>query len=459
MLENNKFVIINYHYLGFIMIQREKLLSFSIQEFVEFLKNNNINRFYFFYDKKNKKVISSHKSLNQIADFINKDKRDFNFHEGMFFQLTKKFDTLQSAFVHRTNRGQSAGGVRYWSYNTVEDFIRDGLRLSKGMTHKNALAGLWWGGGKGVMAHNPIYDKNDSEIRSSIYKEYGEFITSLNGCYVTAEDVGTNVNDMANIFSKTRFTTCIPFNLGGSGNPSIPTARGVIAGMKAALKYLSGESLKGKTVAVQGTGNVGSPLITYLFEEKVKKVIASDIFESNIEKLKAEHSGKNLEIYLVRKEDMSILGCECDILSPCATGAIINSNTIPKIKAKIICGAANNQLEDPIKDDVELYQRNIIYIPDFLTNRMGIVNCANEQYGYVNDDSFIERHLEQNWKHSIYQTTLQVLRESRKLKNPTGKVAVSLADKLSKEYHPIFGHRGQQIIESLISNKWHKQIR
>lgn len=439
------------------MSQKEKLLTLSTQEFVEYIKNNNINRFYFIYDKKNKKVVSSHKLLNPIADFINKDKRDFNFHEGIFFQITKKYDTLQSAFIHRTNRGQAAGGVRYWSYNNVEDFIRDGLRLSKGMTHKNALAGLWWGGGKGVMAHNPMYDKNDSEIRSSIYKEYGEFITSLNGCYVTAEDVGTNVNDMANIFSKTRFTTCIPFNLGGSGNPSIPTARGVVAGMKAALKYLSGESLKGKTVAVQGTGNVGSPLIKYLFDEKVKKIIACDIFESNIEKLKAELPDKNLEVHLVEKNDMSILSSECDILSPCATGAILNSETIPKIKAKIICGAANNQLEDPVRDDIDLYKRSIIYVPDFLTNRMGIVNCANEQYGYVNDDPFIERHLQQTWKHSVYQTTMQVLRESRKSENPTGKVAVNLADKLSKENHPLFGHRGQQIIDSLVANHWHER--
>ena len=436
------------------MNQKKNLLTLSIQEFVEYLKQNNIRKFYFVYDKKLKKIISSHKLLNSIADFINKDKRDFNFHEGIFFQITKRYDTLLSAFVHRTNRGQAAGGIRYWSYNTFEDFIRDGLRLSKGMTHKNALAGLWWGGGKGVVAYNPNYDKNNSEVRTSIYQEYGESITSLNGCYVTAEDVGTNVNDMANIFSKTRFTTCIPFNLGGSGNPSIPTARGVVAGMKAALKFLSSGSLKGKIIAVQGTGNVGSPLIKYLFDEKVKKIIACDIFENNVEKLKSEFQNKNLEISLVNKNDMSILSAECDILAPCATGAILNSKTISEIKAKIICGAANNQLEDPIKDDIEIFKRNIIYVPDFLTNRMGIVNCANEQYGYVNEDKFIERHLQQNWDHSIYQTTLKVLNESRKTGKPTGNVAVRLADKLSKENHPIFGHRGSEIINSLVINKW-----
>ncbi|MCH7677458.1 leucine dehydrogenase, partial [candidate division KSB1 bacterium] len=152
-------------------------------------------------------------------------------HEGLFFHITKNHDTLQGAFVHRTCRGQGAGGVRYWQYPTMEDYLRDGLRLSKGMTRKNALAGLWWGGGKGVIAHNPEIEKSNPEIRASIYKEYGDLLTSIRGCYVTAEDVGTNVDDMANIFSSTRFTTCIPGHLGGSGNPSVPTARGVICGI------------------------------------------------------------------------------------------------------------------------------------------------------------------------------------------------------------------------------------
>ncbi len=436
------------------MEPKEDLLNLSTQKFVEFLKDNSIRRFYFVYDRKKKKVVSSHKQLQQIADFINSDKRDFNFHEGMFFQVTKNYDTLQSAFVHRTNRGQAAGGVRYWSYNSFEEYLRDGLRLSKGMTHKNALAGLWWGGGKGVMAYNPSYDKNDPEVRSSIYKEYGELMTSLCGCYVTAEDVGTNVHDMANIFSATRFTTCIPFNLGGSGNPSIPTARGVVAGMKAAIKFLKKGSLKGKTIAVQGMGNVGGPLIKYLFDEGAAKVIACDVSTNNVEKLKEELKGKSFEAYVVGFDDSSILEQECDIVSPCATGAILNDRTIPFIKAKIVCGAANNQLEDPERDGRDLHKRGIIYVPDFLTNRMGIVNCANEQYGYVNNDPAIEMHLQTGWKHSIHQACLAVLAESKRSGQSTSKIAVKIADKLSKENHPIFGHRGQQIIDSLVENGW-----
>jgi leucine dehydrogenase len=440
------------------MKQTKNLMKYSTREFVEFLKSNRIQRFYFEYDKKKKKVISSHKILNQVAAFLNSDKRDFEKHEGLFFQLTKNYDTLQGAFVHRTNRGQAAGGVRYWNYNNMEEYLRDGLRLAKGMTHKNAMAGLWWGGGKAVMALNPAIDKNDPAIRESVYKEFGEFMTSLRGCYVTAEDAGTNITDIANVFSKTRFTTCIPFELGGSGNPSIPTARGVISGMKAALKFLSNDTLKGKTVAIQGTGNVGTPLIKYLFEEKVKKVIAVDISGEYVERAKKEFAGKNLDIRVVDGNDISIFGAECDILSACATGAMLNPVTIPLIKAKIICGAANNQLEDPKRDGNDLFKRGIIYVPDFLTNRMGIVNCANEQYGYVNNDPFIERHFSADWEYSIFQMTLMVLNKSKKKNQPTGKVAVKIADKLSNVNHPVFGHRGQHIIDSLVENKWHENV-
>ncbi|MEN8194373.1 MAG: Glu/Leu/Phe/Val dehydrogenase dimerization domain-containing protein, partial [Bacteroidota bacterium] len=381
---------------------------------------------------------------------------DFEEHEGLFVQLSSKFDTLLGAFVHRTNRGQAAGGVRYWSYEDMEDYLRDGLRLAKGMTHKNALAGLWWGGGKGVMSHNPDVDKNDPEVRELLYKEYGEFITSINGCYVTAEDVGTSVDDMANIFSNTRFTTCIPHKVGGSGNPSIPTARGVVTGMEAAIQHLSGESLEGKTIVVQGLGHVAIPMIKFLFEKNVKKIIGCDIFPDVVEHSKIEFNEESFETRLVDKGVNSILFEECDILAPCATGGILNKNTIPNIKAKIICGAANNQLEDPQTDDEKLFKRDIIYVPDFLTNRMGIVNCADEQAGYVNDDPIIERHLSQDWEYSIYQMATKVLKESKETNVPPGKVAIQLADKLSRENNPIYGHRSQLIIDSLVKGGWER---
>lgn len=431
----------------------DMLLSISPKQFIEFLKSGNIKRFYFVYDPESETVKASHKQLEPIADFLQNDKRDFNTHEGIFVQVSSKYDTLLGAFIHRTNRGQAAGGVRYWSYDDMESYLRDGLRLGVGMTYKNALAGLWWGGGKGVMAHNPDIYKLDPDIREFLYKEYGEFMTSLNGCYVTAEDVGTNVKDMANIFSKTRYTTCIPHELGGSGNPSVPTARGVVAGMEAALEFNS-DTLEGKTIAVQGMGNVGAPLIKFLFEKNVSKIIAWDIFPELVDKVKEDFSGNNLEAYVVKRNDFSFFGTECDILSTNATGACLNPQTIPMIKAKIVCGAANNQLEDPEHDDMLLHERGILYIPDFLTNRMGIVNCADESAGYLPHDPLIERHLSKDYKYSIHQMTLNVLKESKETGKPTGAMALEMAEKLSRENHPVFGHRGEMIIKSLVESGW-----
>ncbi len=437
------------------MAKGVNLLQLTPQEFISFLKEENIGRFYFIYDAKNKIVRSSHKQLQPIARFIQSDRRDFVMHEGIFLQVSRKYDTLQGAFIHRTRRGQAAGGVRYWNYNTVEDYLRDGLRLAVGMTMKNALAGIWWGGGKGVMAVNPAVDKNNQLTRSSIYQEFGELMSSLRGCYVTAEDVGTDVTDMANVFMRTRFTTCIPARLGGSGNPSVPTARGVISGMEAALDFIGDGKLEGKTIAVQGMGHVAGPLIQYLFENNVRKVIACDINPHTVKEVREKYVGKNLEASVVSLDDKSIFQTECDIFSPCATGAILNPHTIPMIKAKIVCGAANNQLEDSERDDKLLYEKGIAYVPDFLTNRMGIVNCANEQYGYFRGDSFIEQHLAKDWEFSIYRIAKKVLEESRFKKTPPAKVAIQLADELSMQVHPIFGHRGQQIIDSLVADKWH----
>jgi len=441
------------------MSSTKSLIDIGIQEFIRFLRNEDISRFYFVYNPVEKKVISSHHQLQPLADFFQSDKRDFMEHEGMFFQVTNEHNTLQGAFVHRTCRGQAAGGVRYWHYDTVEAFMRDGMRLGKGMTRKNALAGLWWGGGKGVMARNPEIASDDPDIRASVYTEYGEFISSLRGCYVTAEDVGTCVKDMERVFSRTRFTTCIPESWGGSGNPSEPTARGVVSGMEAALDYLGMGGLSGKTVAVQGMGNVGGPLIEFLFEKDVARVVACDINPKFVEKLWDQLRNENLDARIVEKDDISILSEPVDIFSPNATGAVLNPQTIPLLKARIVCGAANNQLEDPQRDDQALMDMGLLYVPDFLANRMGIVNAANEQYGYVNNDPLFERHLNREWKHSIWQTTLRVLHESREKKVPTAKIAMRLADVLAKDKHPIFGHRGLLIIQSLVEDAWHEQVR
>jgi len=436
-----------------------KMLESTPHDFVDFLEAQGISRFYFVLDAERRRVVPSHEVLQPIAEFLEEDRRDFLDHEGLFFQVSRRHRVLQGAFVHRTVRGQAAGGVRYWSYLRMEDYLRDGLRLAVGMTRKNALAGLWWGGGKGVMARRPDVDRDDPEVRAALYREYGEFMTSLRGCYVTAEDVGTTVADMAHVFAATRFTTCIPPALGGSGNPSVPTARGVVCGMEAALEVLGDAGIAGKTFAVQGVGNVGGPLVEMLFEKGAARIVASDVDPKNVERLRRAHAGRDLEVVCVEIGDEAILGAECDVIAPCATGAILNPRTIPRIRARVVCGAANNQLEDGDRDDALLHERGVLYVPDFLVNRMGIVTCANEQYGHVNDDLLIEGHLGREWEYSIHRMTQAVLSTSRESGEPAGQVATRMADLLSLEEHPVMGHRGRRIIASLVVDGWQEDAR
>ncbi|KAJ3268882.1 hypothetical protein HDV01_002140 [Terramyces sp. JEL0728] len=433
------------------------LLNLTPTQFIEFLAKNQIKKFYFVTE--NNKFVASHQILQPIADILSdlNISDDYDYHEGYFAQIGPKSGVLQSAAIHKTFRGPGAGGVRNWVYDNMNGFIRDGLRLAKGMGHKNALAGIWWGGGKGVMARNTgagLAPTDDLEARRIAYEEYGEFMSSLHGCYVTAEDVGTNVNDMKAIFSKTRHTTCIPAELGGSGNPSIATARGVIKGLEAAFQH-AGKSLKGSTVAVQGAGHVGMPVIHFLFEAGVSKVIASDVDAHRAESIKNEYSGKNFELHIVDKSDYSILFKDVDAVCPCATGGILNPTTIPQIKAKIICGAANNQLLNMKTDDLHLHNLGKIYVPDFLVNRMGIVNCADEHMGIIDDDPKLDLHLGKDWDNSIFNLTLHVLDGSAKTGKTSQAIAVELADKRSLEVNPCYGHRSLQVIKWLVkSNEW-----
>ncbi|MDQ7087137.1 MAG: Glu/Leu/Phe/Val dehydrogenase dimerization domain-containing protein [Acidobacteriota bacterium] len=295
-------------------------LRLSPQSFVQALGEQGIERFYLVWDRDAGRVRASHPVLEPLAALLEGDRRDFDHHEGFFAQVGPTSGVLQAAAVHRTCRGQAAGGVRYWHYDTVEDLIRDGLRLARGMTLKNALAGLWWGGGKGVMARNSGAASADPGYRRRVYQDYGAFISSLRGCYVTAEDVGTSVEDMAAVFSRTRFTTCIPPELGGSGNPSVPTALGVVRGMEAALEHLGRGGLAGKTVAIQGLGHVGEPLIGFLQERGVARVIGADLDPRRPVALRRLYPELEMDLRTVERGDLSILAAEADVLAPCATG-------------------------------------------------------------------------------------------------------------------------------------------
>ncbi len=426
------------------------------QAFASALTDAGIRRAFLVWDAASGTVRASHPQLDPLARMFAEDRRDFDAHEGVFLEVAPDTGVLQAAFVHRTCRGQGSGGLRFWRYDTMEDFLRDGLRLARGMTLKNALAGIWWGGGKGVIARG-TGRAEEPEARQRIFEEYGAFVSSLCGCYVTAEDVGTVPADIATVFSASRFVTCIPPALGGSGNPSAPTARGVVRGMEAALAHLGMGTLEGKSVAVQGLGHVGDALIGFLAERGVRRIIGSDVSAERVTALvekTARFPTIDLDLRVVERGDDSILAADADVLAPCATGGILGPKSIPGIRAKIVCGAANNQLEDPERDDLVLAERGILYLPDFLVNRMGIVNCADEAFGSLPDDPRIEAHLGDEWDNSIYNLSLEVLRTAQDTGQTPARVARDLAEKRSFELHPLWGHRGAQIVASLVAGGW-----
>ncbi|KAJ3218450.1 hypothetical protein HDU67_005546 [Dinochytrium kinnereticum] len=414
-------------------ITKPDILGLTPIAFIDLMKRTGIKAFHIVY--MDGRVVASHPLLQPIADFFLAEADDFEEHEGIFVQIGEKSGTLQGAFVHRTCRGPGAGGVRNWAYDDIEGFLRDGIRLAKGMCHKNALAGIWWGGGKGVMARNTgtgLMPNDTPESRKIAYEEYGTFLTKLKGCYVTAADVGTDTVDMTHIYTKTRHTTCIPEELGGSGNPSVPTARGIVRGLEAAFDYM-GKTLKGSSVAVQGIGHVGTPLIHFLFEHGVARIVASDVDKHREASIGAEFAkyGDRFSFRIVPKSDMSILFEDVDAVSPCATGAILNNETIPKIKAKI-----------------------------FLCNRMGIVNCADEHTGSMEDDPKLEMHLGKKWEHSIYNVSVKVLKEAEESGKTSQEIAVTLADELSRVVNPLYGHRSRDIIRALVTKNdyWMRHV-
>jgi glutamate dehydrogenase/leucine dehydrogenase len=212
-------------------------------------------------------------------------------------------------------------------------------------------------------------------------------------------------------------------------------------------------TLAGKTVAVQGVGNVGGPLVKFLLEAGVAKVIASDVSPELIEKRRKEFPADKFEARVTARGDQSVLAEACDIVAPCALGAILNPTTIPLIKAKVVCGAANNQLDVSDRDGAALQARGITYVPDFLVNRMGIVNCANEQYGYATPDPAIERHFTDDWEYSIPRMTRVVLDRSDREGVHPATAAVALADELAGKPHPIFPGRSRDIIASLTRSR------
>jgi len=427
------------------------------QQFAGHLRSLGRRRAFLVYEPDSRTFQPSHPALQALADRLVCDSHGEEAHEAIFFEVGSETSALLSAFIHKTSRGQAQGGLRNQRYETVEALLRDGLRLSRSMTRKSALAGLWWGGGKGLIARDDGDAWRDPEFRRRIYCEYGRFVSSLRGCYVTAEDAGTSPLDIAEVFRTTRFLTCIPPESGGSGNPSRMTAAGVVCGMEAALDFLGMGSLADKKIVLQGTGNVGSELITLLLHHGVREIVASETCEERRSALLDRLDGHPVEIRPTRAGDDDILAEPCDILSPCALGGVLGPKTIPSIRAKIVCGAANDQLVDEQRDSRALKECGVTYVPDFLVNRMGIVACSNEQYGGVNGDPMIQRHLGRSWRGGIFLTTSKVLELALRPGVTPVSAAIRMAEELSRQPHPIWGHRARQIIESLVADRWADQ--
>ena len=289
-------------------------------------------------------------------------------HEQVAFFQDKESGLKAIIGIHSTVLGPSLGGCRMWAYKSESEALRDVLRLSRGMTYKASLAGLDLGGGKAVIIGDARQDKTEAMM-----KAFGRCVDWLGGRYITAEDVGMKESDIDTVRTQTRFAVG-GSNEGGSGDPSCFTALGVFQGLKAAVKAAGlGDSLQDMRVAVQGVGNVGYHLCS-LLSAAGAKLLVTDIYQTQLEKVKEEFGAT------IVTPDV-IYGTECEIFSPCALGAILNKETIPQLKCKVVAGAANNQL-DSEEDGIELMKRGIIYAPDYAINSGGVINVACELEGY-----------------------------------------------------------------------------
>jgi len=332
----------------------------------------------------------------------------FNEHEQIVFCHDKETGLKAIIGIHNTTLGPALGGTRMWSYQNEWEALNDVLRLSRGMTYKSAISGLNLGGGKAVIIGSSRIDKTPELI-----KKFGEFVHSLSGRYITAEDVGTTTSDMDLIREVTPYVTGNSESKGGSGDPSPVTSYGVFMGLKAAHNFaFDSDNLQGKKIIVQGVGHVGEVLVGHLVKEGANVQII-DINEEELERVADKY---NVSIY--RGSDL--YSEEIDIYAPCALGATINDETVYKIKAKVIAGAANNQLANENVHGQILKERGIVYAPDFLINAGGIINVYGEIIGYGREEALKRTE-------NIYNTTLQTLNFAKQNNMTTHQAAFSVA--------------------------------
>lgn len=296
-------------------------------------------------------------------------------HEEVVFFNHQETGLKAIVAIHNTLLGPALGGLRMWNYPTEQDALNDVLRLSRGMTYKAAVSGLNLGGGKAVLIGDPKKDKSEA-----LFRALGRFIGSLGGRYITAEDVGTTVEDMEYIFQETDRVVGVHPVHGGSGDPSPFTAFGTVQGIKACLnKRYGSPNIAGKSFAVQGAGNVGGNVIKMLAKEGAKTFVCD---------INPERVTNAVETYGSEAVPLEeIYDVDADVFVPCALGAVINGDTIPRLKCDIVAGSANNQLESE-KMGTVLEERGILYAPDYVINAGGLINVAIELQGYNRERSY-----------------------------------------------------------------------
>ena len=301
------------------------------------------------------------------------DEPAFDDHERVVFCRDAATGLKAIIAIHSTALGPATGGCRLWNYESDDAALHDVLRLSQGMSYKNALAGLNFGGGKAVIIKTPDFDGSEA-----LYEKFGDFVEKLNGDYITAEDVGMSVSIMEMIRRRTSHVFGLPARTGhAGGDPSPKTAFGVFKGIEAAVGFKLGrDELRDLTVSVQGVGHVGYYLCKYLFEAGAK-LIVSDLDEGRVQRVCEEFAATAVPLD-------EILDQNADVLAPCALGAILDETSIPKLKVSIVAGGANNQLETQA-DGQRLADAGILYAPDYVINGGGIINIACEHAGDVDD--------------------------------------------------------------------------
>lgn len=308
--------------------------------------------------------------------------------------------------IHSTQLGPAVGGTRFWHYENDDAAVKDLLRLARGMTYKNALAGIPFGGGKSIVlrADNPF-------DREQLFRAHGRFVEMFGGRYITAEDVGTSPADMEFVRMETSYVAGL---LGKSGDPSPVTARGVFRALQAAAKYRWGvDDIKGKTVALQGCGNVGYYVASNLHQAGVRLVV------TDVDRAKVDRVVKEFGATAVAPEE--IYASAADIFAPCALGGIINDETIPLLKVEIVVGGANNQLLETRHGD-ELHRLGILYAPDYAANSGGMINGCRELLGWEPSQSAAK-------VDEIYDTLLDIFKTAEAEGIPTYKAADRLAER------------------------------